>query len=119
MPQSRSLHSWREWLRSESVCSARELVVLCVMTALLLFYGLVPFHMLAAVISRPDLGLVGADEPRYAQIAEEMLQQHSDVCHQLHARVLPHSLRMADLRASFQCAEAGTITPDPVRASLA
>ncbi len=102
---------WREWLHSESVSSARELVVLCVMTALLLFYGLVPFHVGRAFISRPDLGLVGADEPRYAQIAEEMLQQHSDVCHQLHARVLPHSLRMADLSASLRCAEAGTITP--------
>ncbi len=81
------------------------------MTALLLFYGLVPFHIGHAVISRPDLGLVGADEPRYAQIAEEMLQEHSDVCHQLHARVLPRSLRMDDLRASIRCAEAGTITP--------
>ena len=102
---------WREWLHSENVCSARELVVLCVMTALLLFYGLVPFHVGRAVISRPDLGLVGADEPRYAQIAEEMLQQHVDVCHQMHARVMPRSLRPADLRASYHCAEAGTITP--------
>ena len=81
------------------------------MTALLLFYGLVPFHVGRAVISRPDLGLVGADEPRYAQIAEEMLQQHLDVCHQLHARVMPHSLRIDDLRSSLRCAEAGTITP--------
>ena len=102
---------WREWLQSENVCSARELVVLCVMTALLLFYGLVPFHVGRAVISRPDLGLVGADEPRYAQIAEEMLQQHSDVCHRMNARVLPRSLRPEDLRASYHCAEAGTITP--------
>ncbi len=102
---------WAEWLRSETACSIRELAVLCVLTALLLFYGLVPFRVGSAVISRPDLGLVGADEPRYAQIAAEMLQQHSDVCHQLHARVVPRSLRAADLQASFQCAEAGTITP--------
>ncbi|MGI4758156.1 MAG: ArnT family glycosyltransferase [Janthinobacterium lividum] len=103
--------TWREWLRSESACSARELVVLCVLTALLLFYGLVPFRVGHAVISRPELGLVGADEPRYAQIAAEMLKQHSDVCHQLHAKVFPRSLHPADLRASFLCAEGGTITP--------
>ena len=103
--------TWREWLQTESACSARELIVLCVLTSLLLFYGLVPFRIGSAVISKPDLGLVGADEPRYAQIAAEMLLQHSDVCHQLHARVMPHSLRTDDLRASFLCAEAGTITP--------
>ncbi len=85
--------------------------MLCVLTALLLFYGLVPAHLGKVVISRPDLGLVGADEPRYAQIAAEMLQQHSDVCHQLHTKVIPRSLKADDLHASFQCAEAGTITP--------
>ena len=103
--------SWRAWLQSESVCSARELVVLCALTALLLFYGLVPFQAGRAVISRPDLGLVGADEPRYAQIAEEMLRQHSAGCHALNARVIPRSLRLSDIKASFACAEAGTITP--------
>ncbi len=85
--------------------------MLCVFTALLLFYGLVPAHMGRVVISRPDLGLVGADEPRYAQIAAEMLRQHSEICHQLHTTVTPHSFKAADLRASLQCAEAGTITP--------
>ena len=102
---------FRLWLQSESACSARELVVLCVVTALLLFYGLVPFRVGRAIISRPDLGLVGADEPRYAQIAAEMLREHSDTCHQLNARVMPHSLRIPDLKASLHCAEAGTITP--------
>lgn len=103
--------SWRSFLRSENTCNARELLILCSLTALLLFYGLVPFHVGSTVISRPDLGLVGADEPRYAQIAAEMLQQHSDVCHALHTKVIPSSLRSADLQASLQCAEAGTITP--------
>jgi len=45
----------------------RELVplaVLCALCAFLLFYGLASF------------GLVGADEPRYAQIAREMLARH-------------------------------------------
>ncbi len=86
-------------------------MVLCVLTALLLFYGLVPLRVGHAVVSGADIGLVGADEPRYAQIAVEMLAQHSDVCHQLRARVMPHSLRLKDLKASFACAEAGTITP--------
>ncbi len=85
--------------------------MLCVVTALLLFYGLVPFHVGSLVVSSPDIGLVGADEPRYAQIAAEMLQQHSQDCHQLHARVWPRSLRLRDLHASFLCAEAGMITP--------
>jgi 4-amino-4-deoxy-L-arabinose transferase-like glycosyltransferase len=102
---------WLQWLKSESACTARELVILCVLTALLLFYGLVPFRVGHAVISRPEIGLVGADEPRYAQIAEEMLQQHSAECHVLHAQVMPRSLRWPDLKASFLCAEAGTITP--------
>lgn len=103
--------TWQELLRSDGACSAREVVVLCVLTALLLFYGLVPFHIGHAVISRPDLGLVGADEPRYAQIAAEMLQQHADVCHALHAKVIPRSFQSADLHASLHCAEAGMITP--------
>ncbi len=98
-------------MQTESACSARELVVLCVLTALLLFWGLVPFHVGRSVISRPDIGLVGADEPRYAQIAEEMLRQHADVCHALHTKVLPRSLAPAALQASLLCAEAGTVTP--------
>ncbi len=90
----------------------RELVVLCLMTALLLFYGLVPVHLAGYVVSRPEIGLVGADEPRYAQIAYEMLQAHHNGCvANGHARVIPHSLRWPDLRASFRCAESGTITP--------
>ncbi len=86
-------------------------MVLCVVTALLLFYGMVPFRVERVVVSTPEIGLVGADEPRYAQIASEMLQQHSDICHELHARVFPRSLHLQDLQASFHCAEAGMITP--------
>ena len=37
-------------------------------TTFLLFYGLVP------VLGGDQVGLVGADEPRYAQIAREMLE---------------------------------------------
>ena len=82
-----------------------EFVVLFVVTGFLLLYGLVPFF------GGDQLGLVGADEPRYAQIAREMLQAHSDVCHAVHAKMVPHSLRLHDLEASFHCIEGGTVTP--------
>ena len=47
-----------------------EAISLFVFTAFFLFYGLVP------VFGGDGLGLVGADEPRYAQIAREMLTRH-------------------------------------------
>lgn len=102
---------WRAWMQTEAACTLRELVVLCVVTALLLFFGLVPFRVGPAVISQPAIGLVGADEPRYAQIAVEMLEEHSAVCHAVNAKVIPRSLRWNDIKASFACAEGGTITP--------
>ncbi|WP_419804380.1 ArnT family glycosyltransferase [Terriglobus sp.] len=91
--------------------ATRELLVLCSLTALLLFYGLVPLRVGHLQISRPEMGLVGADEPRYAQIAAEMLEAHSQGCHAVHARVIPRSLRAADLRSSAKCLEAGFVTP--------
>lgn len=102
---------WRARMQTEAACTLRELVVLCVVTALLLFFGLVPFRVGPAVISQPAIGLVGADEPRYAQIAVEMLEEHSAVCHALNAKVIPRSLRWNDIKASFACAQGGTITP--------
>lgn len=47
-----------------------ETAVCFVFTAFFLFYGLVP------IFGGDGLGLVGADEPRYAQIAREMLGRH-------------------------------------------
>jgi 4-amino-4-deoxy-L-arabinose transferase-like glycosyltransferase len=47
-----------------------EAISLFTFTAFFLFYGLVP------VFGGDGLGLVGADEPRYAQIAREMLSRH-------------------------------------------
>ena len=82
-----------------------EFVVFFVMTSFLLFYGLVPIY------GGDQVGLVGADEPRYAQIAREMLSAHSDVCKQLDASVFPRSLRPADLENSFRCLKGGTVTP--------
>jgi 4-amino-4-deoxy-L-arabinose transferase-like glycosyltransferase len=47
-----------------------EAISLFIFTPFFLFYGLVP------VFGGDGLGLVGADEPRYAQVAREMLFRH-------------------------------------------
>jgi 4-amino-4-deoxy-L-arabinose transferase-like glycosyltransferase len=78
---------------------------LILVSGFLLLYGLVP------IIGGDQLGLVGADEPRYAQIAREMLAAHSAVCHRVDAKVFPRSLRPSDLRASWHCLAGGTVTP--------
>lgn len=70
-----------------------------------MLFGLVPYF------GGDRLGLVGADEPRYAQIAREMLAAHSEDCHEVHAQVTPHSLRPRDLHASYECLVGGTVTP--------
>ena len=83
----------------------RELVVLFSVTAFVLFYGLVP------IFGGDQLGLVGADEPRYAQIAREMLAQHNEICNQLHATIVPRGFRASDWSASYACLTGGTVTP--------
>jgi 4-amino-4-deoxy-L-arabinose transferase-like glycosyltransferase len=82
-----------------------ELVVLLLFSGFFLLYGLTPWT------GGDKLGLVGADEPRYAQIAREMLAAHSEDCHEVHARIAPHSLAPHDLQASYTCLVGGTITP--------
>ncbi len=57
----------RAWSRIPGVEPALEAATLFCVTAFFLFYGLVP------LLGGDGLGLVGADEPRYAQIAREML----------------------------------------------
>lgn len=100
------LPGWvRELRRTESACALLEFAVLVVVTAYFLLFGLVPYF------GGDRLGLVGADEPRYAQIAREMLAAHSSDCHEVHARVTPHSLRPRDLHASYECLVGGTVTP--------
>ncbi len=81
------------------------MVILILVSGFLLLYGLVP------IFGGDQLGLVGADEPRYAQIAREMLAAHSAACHEVNTKVFPRSLRPADLRNSFHCLAGGTITP--------
>lgn len=102
-------HAAVAWLRAQIRTfrgeSPWEFVVLLVMTAFLLLYGLVP------IFGGDQVGLVGADEPRYAQIAREMLNAHSQVCHQVNAGIFPHSLGLKDIENSFRCLDAGTVTP--------
>ncbi len=95
------------WLRERlpTTATVREFVILFAVTTFLLLYGLVP------TFGGDQLGLVGADEPRYAQIAREMLAAHSDACHQVNAKMTPRSLRPVDLRNSFHCIAGGTVTP--------
>jgi 4-amino-4-deoxy-L-arabinose transferase-like glycosyltransferase len=107
-PETQRAHlgSWWHVLRSSTFgCQLWEFLVLFIVCGYFLLCGLVPWF------GGARLGLVGADEPRYAQIAREMLTAHMDDCHEVHARILPSSLRPAALHASYDCLVAGTITP--------
>jgi 4-amino-4-deoxy-L-arabinose transferase-like glycosyltransferase len=105
-PAHRSvLERFRGLLKTEIGCSMWEFVVLVVVAGYFLFFGLVPYF------GGAQLGLVGADEPRYAQIAREMLAAHSEDCHEVHAKVTPHSLRPSDIHSSYECLVGGTVTP--------
>jgi 4-amino-4-deoxy-L-arabinose transferase-like glycosyltransferase len=95
----------RGLLQTELGTSISEFAILLVFSCYFLFYGLVP------IFGGDQLGLVGADEPRYAQIAREMLETHSDVCNQVHADIMPRGFHAADLRASYACLMGGTVTP--------
>src|SRR5260370_17699470 len=90
-------HAAIPWLRQRlpSLATAREFIVLFAVTGFLLLYGLVP------IFGGDQLGLVGADEPRYAQIAREMLTAHSNACHAVNAKMGPRSLPLEDLLNSF------------------
>ncbi len=105
-PRARLLPAWvSELRRTQTVCSGVEFFILIAITAYFMLFGLVPYF------GGDRIGLVGADEPRYAQIAREMLEVHSTDCHEVHARITPHSLRPHDLHASYECLVGGTVTP--------
>lgn len=94
------------WLRHNHLgYTATEFVILLLFVGFFLFYGLIP------IFGGDQLGLVGADEPRYAQIAREMLAAHTAECDAVHASIMPDSLRPAALKASYQCLTGGTVTP--------
>ena len=95
----------RHLLHTQLGCTISEFTILLVFSCYFLFYGLAP------LFGGDQLGLVGADEPRYAQIAREMLAAHTEACHEVNASILPHSLRPADLHASYVCLMGGTVTP--------
>jgi 4-amino-4-deoxy-L-arabinose transferase-like glycosyltransferase len=97
--------SLRRLSRTELGCSITEFAILLLFSGYFLLYGLMPYF------GGSQLGLVGADEPRYAQIAREMLAAHSEDCHEVHARIAPHSLRPTDIHASYECLMGGTVTP--------
>ena len=108
--RSRIVSSWirdkvRKLLANSATIASREFAILVVVTLFLLLYGLVP------LFGGDQLGLVGADEPRYAQIAREMLEAHSTACHEVHAKVMPHSLHPVDIEDSLHCLAGGTVTP--------
>ena len=96
---------WRAALQRFKETSPGEPIILFAVTFFILLYGLVP------VFGGDQLGLVGADEPRYAQVAREMLEAHSAACHQAQAKVFPKSIRLEDLQASMHCLAGGTVTP--------
>ena len=95
----------RVFLRTVLGRTVLEFAVMILVSAYFLLFGLAP------KFGGDQLGLVGADEPRYAQISREMLAAHSDVCHRVDAKVWPHSLHVVDLKASYACLMGGTITP--------
>jgi 4-amino-4-deoxy-L-arabinose transferase-like glycosyltransferase len=71
--------NWRQ--RLPHWATVREATVFLIFTIFFLFYGLTP------ILGGDGLGLVGADEPRYAQIAHEMLVRF-DSAHTLRERLV-------------------------------
>ena len=95
----------RDLIQGPTFASPWEFVILLAIGGFLLLYGLAP------VVGGDRLGLVGADEPRYAQIAREMLTVHNQACDALHAEIVPRSLHRVDIENSLHCLLAGTVTP--------
>jgi 4-amino-4-deoxy-L-arabinose transferase-like glycosyltransferase len=95
----------RDFFGTQIGCTITEFLIMLAVSAYFLLYGLAP------MFGGDQVGLVGADEPRYAQIAREMLAAHSTDCHEVHAKITPHSLRPSAIHASYECLVGGTVTP--------
>jgi 4-amino-4-deoxy-L-arabinose transferase-like glycosyltransferase len=78
-----------------------ETAVCFVFTAFFLFYGLVP------IFGGDGLGLVGADEPRYAQIAREMLGRRDYITPILYGKPWLEKPALYYWRAMFSFKEFG------------
>ncbi len=91
--------SWRDRLWQPA--TALELFTLISITAFLFLYGLVP------VFGGAALGLVGADEPRYAQVAREMLARHDYITPVLYGKPWLEKPALYYWRAMFSFQEFG------------
>ncbi|TCK74153.1 4-amino-4-deoxy-L-arabinose transferase-like glycosyltransferase [Acidipila rosea] len=78
-----------------------EALTLFGFTAFFLFYGLVP------IFGGDGLGLVGADEPRYAQVAREMLTRHDYITPILYGKPWLEKPALYYWRAMFSFREFG------------
>ncbi len=78
-----------------------ETTTLFLFTAFFLFYGLVP------IFGGDGIGLVGADEPRYAQIAREMLARHDFITPILYGKPWLEKPALYYWRAMFSFREFG------------
>jgi len=78
-----------------------ETLTLFLFTAFFLFYGLVP------IFGGNGIGLVGADEPRYAQVAREMLNRHDYVTPILYGKPWLEKPALYYWRAMFAFREFG------------
>jgi 4-amino-4-deoxy-L-arabinose transferase-like glycosyltransferase len=87
--------------RSALLGNTLEALTLFCLTAFFLFYGLVPLFGGAA------LGLVGADEPRYAQVAREMLARNDYVTPILYGQPWLEKPALYYWRAMFSFREFG------------
>ena len=95
----------RHLLQLPAPTALREFSILIGVTFFLFCYGLTPFT------GGDRLGLVGADEPRYAQVAREMLTRHDNACAAVHSTMLPRGVHLEDLRDAYRCTISGTVTP--------
>jgi len=78
-----------------------EAFTLFLFTSFFLFYGLVP------IFGGDGIGLVGADEPRYAQVAREMLARHDYVTPILYGKPWLEKPALYYWRAMFAFREFG------------
>lgn len=78
-----------------------ETLTLFLFTAFFLFYGLVP------IFGGDGIGLVGADEPRYAQVAREMLARHDYITPILYGKPWLEKPALYYWRAMFSFREFG------------